>query len=49
MDKEKSITRGNADAWIRITNVTYNKLIKLAEGHMTLNDVIELLLDECNQ
>jgi len=44
-DKEKSVTRGNADTWIRITQKIYNRLMKLSKGYTTLNDVIEGLLD----
>ena len=48
MSKDVSITRGNAPPWICITKKTFDRLMKLSKGYMTLNDVIELLLDEHN-
>ena len=44
-DKHVSITKGNAGAWIYITSKTFSRLMKLAKGYTTLNDVIEFLLD----
>lgn len=41
-----SVTKGNVGAWIKVTNRTFNRLMKLAKGYTTLNDVIEFLLEK---
>ena len=41
-----SVTSGNAGAWICITHKTFDRLMKLAKQYTTLNEVIEVLLEE---